>query len=369
MHSETIVDFCRFLRDNGFHLGVPDTLSATEIARTLNDGGLCALQHGLRAALCTSKEEWDAFDALFEAFLAGAPPPGPKPQRGNPPQTAVALALLNGITSSTGQELERDAKTVAVASVYERLTQTDLADVERENQAALERIAQKLFNRAASRLSRRLNMGRRRSTLDLRRTIHRSVGRGGEIIDLRYRGRKRKKPSLVILLDVSGSMNRYSLFLLRFAHALQRHFRQTHTFVFSTRLIDVTMTLRPPEIADALKALSGTGVNWSGGTKIGDSLQVFNALYARKLLSRDTLLLILSDGWDTGEPTRLASEMRVIREKVRKLIWLNPLLGLEEYQPTTRAMAAALPYLDVFAPAHSIESLAQLDKHLCSINS
>jgi uncharacterized protein with von Willebrand factor type A (vWA) domain len=325
------------------------------------------LQHALRASLCTSKEEWDAFDELFESFLAGETVPAP--QRQKLTQPAVLSLTRDGAGASSDREREQNGKAVLGASSHERLTKTDLSDVAREEQAALERLAQKLFKRAATRLSRRLRMGGRRATLDLRHTIRRSIGHGGEIIDLCFKGKKPKKPRLVILLDVSGSMNPYSLFLIRLAHALQSQFRQTHTFVFSTQLSEVTAELQSREIADALTKVSARAVSWAGGTKIGESLERFNALYAKKLLSRDTFFIILSDGWDTGEPDRLASELRGIRQKVRKLIWLSPLLGLEDYRPVTRALAAALPYLDVFAPAHSLESLAHLDRHLCSMNS
>jgi uncharacterized protein with von Willebrand factor type A (vWA) domain len=366
MHAETIVDFCRFLRDNGFNAGVLDTLAAVRVARTVENAEITVLQHALRASLCTSKEEWDAFDQLFESFLAGETVPK---QRQKLAQPAVLSLIRNGAGAPSDCERDQNGKAVLGASIYERLTKTDLSDVAREDQAALERLAHKLFKRAATRLSRRLRMGGRRATLDLRRTIRRSIGHGGEIFGLRYKGKKPKKPRLFILLDISGSMNPYSLFLLRFAHALQSQFRQTHTFVFSTQLSEVTTELQSREIADALTKVSARALSWSGGTKIGESLERFNSLYARKLLSRDTLFIILSDGWDTGEPDRLASELRGIRQKVRKLIWLSPLVGLEEYRPVTRALAAALPYLDVFAPANSLESLALLDRQLCSTNS
>jgi uncharacterized protein len=368
MHAETIVDFCRFLRDNGFDAGVLDTLSAIEVARAMECVGIERLQYGLRTSLCASKEDWDRFDGLFQAFLLGET--GPKPPRRQVPKSAAESLVVKALSASSEAGIgRRDGKAVSGASSVERLSKTDLSGVARDDQAALERIAQKLFQRAATRLSRRLKITGAPAALDLRRTIHRSVGRGGDIIDLRHKAKKPKKPRLVILLDGSGSMNPYSLFLLRFAHALQKQFKQTHTFVFSTQLSEITAELRCREINDALMRLSARHVSWSGGTKIGESLEQFNARYAKRLLSHDTLFVILSDGWDTGEPERLALELRNIREKVRKLIWLNPLLGLEEYRPVTRAMAAALPYLDVFAPAHSLESLAHLDRHLCSTNS
>jgi uncharacterized protein len=367
MHSEIIVDFCRFLRNRGFNAGVLDTLGAIEVAHTVKRAGIAAVQHGLRASLCSSKEEWDAFDDLFETWMAGGP--DQKPSMPHPPQARPAFLVLNGSSRSSDRELERDGKAVSGASAYERLSKTDLGEVSYEDQAVLERLAQRLFKRACLRWSRRLKIAETRAALDFRRTIRRSIGRGGEILDLRFKGKKPKKPRLVILLDVSGSMNPYSLFLLRFAHALQRQFSRTLTFLFSTRLVQVTAELRSHTMTDVLKMLPAMGVSWSGGTMIGKSLEMFNALCARKSLSRDTLFIILSDGWDTGDPTHLASQLGAIKKKVRKLIWLNPLLGLEEYRPLTRAMGAALPYIDVFAPAHSLESLTQLQKHICSTNS
>jgi uncharacterized protein with von Willebrand factor type A (vWA) domain len=159
-------------------------------------------------------------------------------------------------------------------------------------------------------------------------------------------------------------MNFYSLFLLRFAYALQVCFRSVHTFLFSTTLIEVSALLRTRNLPDALRRLSQQAAGWSGGTRIGDSLSQFNHAYGKRLLSRDTIFIILSDGWDTGEPELLASELRSTKRRVRKVVWLNPLLGLDEYEPVTRAMSAALPFVDVFAPAHSLESLLALERLL-----
>jgi uncharacterized protein with von Willebrand factor type A (vWA) domain len=366
MHLDTVVNLCRFLRDQGFQTSVVETLTSIEVARVLKYADISTVQCALRAAICISKEEWDAFDALFDNFLAGNSTPQPQPNKTL--RTSPAFLALNGTGLSSDREHENDAKETSGASLYDRLTKADLSGVKVEDQTALERIAHRIFRQAAARLSRRLKFSGRPAVLDLRRTIHSSVRRGGEIIDLSFRHKQPKKPAVVILLDVSGSMNAYSLFLLRFAHAFQTQFRTTRSFVFSTRLADITAELRPRDFDDSLKKLSATVMSWSGGTRIGESLATFNAVYGRKLLSPDTFFILLSDGWDTGEPERLASQLHDIRDKVRKLIWLNPLIGLEGYRPVTRAMAAALPYLDVFAPAHSLESLAQLEKHLCSMN-
>jgi len=168
----------------------------------------------------------------------------------------------------------------------------------------------------------------------------------------------------VTLLDISGSMNPYSVFLVKFLYALQKHCRHVDTFLFSTGLVEITNLFRAPRLQDALEALSQQPAGWSGGTSIGGSLSEFNQLHLRKLRSRETLFLILSDGWDTGDPTVLAAELAAVKRRVRRLIWLNPLLGLKDYQPVTSGMKAALPHIDLFAPAHNLESLLALEKHL-----
>jgi uncharacterized protein with von Willebrand factor type A (vWA) domain len=181
---------------------------------------------------------------------------------------------------------------------------------------------------------------------------------------LAFRNKKLQKKRLLIFLDVSGSMNAYSVFLLKFAYALQNHFRQVDTFLFSTSVVEVSDALRARRLSDALGKLSQLAAGWSAGTKIGASLRELNRLHSRKLQTGKTIFMILSDGWDTGAPEMLAAELKAIRLRVRKIIWLNPLLGLAEYQPLTRGMRAALPHIDVFAPAHNLQSLLALEKHL-----
>jgi uncharacterized protein with von Willebrand factor type A (vWA) domain len=257
-----------------------------------------------------------------------------------------------------------DANAISGAGAEERLTTMDFSQVAPGDQAALEKLAQRLLERASVRLSRRLRISGRAGRVDLRRTIRRSIGRGGEPFDLSYRKRKREQARLVLFLDVSGSMNLYSLFLLRFAHALQKHFRRADTFIFSTSPVEITRELRSRQLPGALEILSRCPAGWSGGTRIGESLRAFNLRHSRKRLARETFFIVLSDGWDTGEPTLLAEELSAIRRRVKKLIWLNPLLGIEGYQPLTRGMAAALPHVDALAPAHSLDSLLALERYL-----
>jgi len=257
-----------------------------------------------------------------------------------------------------------NGKAVYGASTQQRLKKVDFSQVSCDDMASLEELSLRLLRRMSLRRSRRLTISTLTDRVDLRRSIRRSIMYGGEPIVLAYKGRKPRKNKLVILLDISGSVNFYSLFLVRFAYALQASFQRVNTFLFSTDVVEISDMLHARDLQEALRRLSQRAAGWSGGTKIGESLRQLNQLYGRKLLSRDTIFLILSDGWDTGEPELLAAQLRTARRRVQKVLWLNPLLGLKDYQPITRGMAAALPYVDVFAPAHNLESLLALERYL-----
>jgi uncharacterized protein with von Willebrand factor type A (vWA) domain len=368
--TASIIQFCRFARDNDLSVGVQQTLDAIEVTRTAGIADREDLAFALRTVLSSSKEEWDRFNELFEDFWrasrhssADSSEDGVESRfKSQRPQASsrALMALSTSEPSSPGQE----GKDVAGASAQRRLQKVDLSDVPRDDLAALEQLSLRLFRKMGLRLSRRHNIKNLAERMDIRRTIRRSVSRGGDPIDLAFRGRKPRKHKLVIFLDVSGSMNSYSLFLVRFAYALQKYFKSVNTFLFSTNIVEITDLLRNPDLPDALRGLSQREAGWAGGTRIGESLREFNQGHGRKLLSRTTVFIILSDGWDTGEPAMLAAELRAIRRRVQKLIWLNPLLGLEEYAPVTRGMSAALPYVTVFAAAHNLQSLLALERYL-----
>jgi len=354
--SET-VRFCRFARANGFSGGITETLAAVEAVHSVAEG---SARFALRAAVCSSKGEWDAFDELYEGFLRSRIPPVRKRT------TVCGVWMLTGRSSDS--TAGGDKKEMSGAGVHARLKKMDFSTLPQQDQRPLEQLAERLLRRMSWRLSRRLTSqpSGRLARIDLRRTIRRSVARGGEPIDLRYKGRRRQQAAVVMLIDISGSMSVYSLFFLRFAHAIERHFKRADTFVFSTSLLRVSRLLRSRKLSDALAALAGCAADWAGGTKIGESLGELNRRHGA-LLTRDTVFLILSDGWDTGDPRRMAAELAAIQKKVRRVIFLNPLLGLADYQPATEAIARALPYTDVFAPAHSLESLLELEKHLSHV--
>jgi uncharacterized protein len=372
--AKSIVEFCRFVRANGISTGTKETIDCVQAAGAVADAERDIFRFALRAILCSSEDEWVLFEDLFTAFWSETDP-RPGAHSKNPTRRRLAssglerekaspMAACSGNGSAPEEEEEGEQKVYSEASAVERLKKIDFSQMPQTDLEELERIARRLLRRMSYRVARRLRARKCRETVDLRRTIRKSICRGGEFIDLRYKGPKRERAKLVILLDVSDSMNPYSFFLLKFAYVLGKHSKEVKSFIFSTMLAEITDLVRTRRMSDALHLLSQMTMGWSGGTRIGGSLQDFNRRHAPALLSRNTIFVILSDGWDTGPPEELAAEIRKIKNRVMKLVWLNPLLGLEDYKPVTRGISAALPFIDVFAPAHNLQSLLALEEHL-----
>jgi uncharacterized protein with von Willebrand factor type A (vWA) domain len=246
-------------------------------------------------------------------------------------------------------------------SDQESLAGQDFATFSADQLDEVLRLTIQIARRLARRISRRRRPVRRRGRVDLRRTLRANLTRA-DLIELRFRARKRKKTKLVLLCDVSGSMDLYSRFLLQFLFAIQTVFRQVETFTFSTRLTRITTHLKARSYRQVLRRL-GEVRDWSGGTRIGDSLAEFNREWGR-IVDRRTIVIVLSDGWDTGDPEVLSTELLRIKRRAARVIWLNPLLGNPSYEPLTRGMAAALPLVDHFAPAHNLASLRDLAQQL-----
>ncbi|MFY9938987.1 MAG: VWA domain-containing protein [Silvibacterium sp.] len=369
--AASIVEFCRFARSRGVAAHPGQTITALEAVKTINPTDQQSLTSVLQSALCSTGEEWDIFPELFDEFWgesrsrarsASGEHKGPSNKNRHDREAGSTVFLDQpGNESAAGNG---DGKAVYGASAQQRLKRVDFSEVPCDDLPALEELSLRLLRRMGQRLSRRLTINNLASRVDLRRTIRRSIAHGGDPLVLAYKSRQPRKNRLIIFLDISGSMNFYSLFLMRFAYALQRHFQRVDTFLFSTNVVEISDLLRTRHLPEALRRLSQRAAGWSGGTKIGESLRQFNQLYGRKLLSRDTVFMVLSDGWDTGEPEVLAAQLRAAKRRAQRILWLNPLLGLKDYQPITRGMAAALPYVDVFAPAHNLESLLALERHL-----
>jgi uncharacterized protein with von Willebrand factor type A (vWA) domain len=209
---------------------------------------------------------------------------------------------------------------------------------------------------------------RRGSYPDMRRIVRRNLKYGAEMLELTWREIKRKPRPLVIICDISGSMSLYSRLLLHFIHTISNGLMNVEAFVFGTRLTRITRQLKRRDVDDAVRDVSKSVQDWSGGTRIGDALHYFNHYWARRVLGRGAVVLIISDGWDRGEAGVLQAEMDRLQHSCHRLIWLNPLLGSPDYRPLTIGMKTALPYIDNFLPAHNLDSLINLGNLLREID-
>jgi len=373
--SHALVAFVALLRRNALPITPLQTLDAVRALDHLDVGDRDELARGLRVVFVTRPEEAPIFDRCFEAFwrprseadavaeaLAGPGVPEPGEGPGLESQGARSERLALEGWGEEGQEEETgEPLGVPAASELEAIATRDFSTFGADQLDELLRITVQIARRLARRVSRRRRPVRRRGRVDLRRTLRANLTRG-EIIELRYRQRKRRKVRLVLLCDVSGSMDLYSRFLLQFLFALQHVFSRVETFTFSVRLTHVSDVLRARSYRDVLRRLQEVR-DWSGGTKIGESLAEFNRSWSH-LVDRRTIVIVLSDGWDTGDPEVLATELLRIKRRAGRVIWLNPLLGNPAYEPLTRGMAAALPLVDHFAAAHNLATLRDLADRL-----
>ena len=373
--------FARTLRDNGFKVGLAETHDGLAILTLPVARRPTALKSALRALFCATHSDWERFDEIFDAYwlghgrrqvqtLVGATSKSHPPlrRRGDLAGEQAATDLPDHVRR--GDDSDGDAHSDGRgrregASRFENLASVDLrhiidpADIAQANQLAV-----RLARVMRARLVRRERIRRRGRRLDLRRTIHRNVSHGGTPVELAWRRRKIKPLRLIVLLDASGSMSLYTSFFVRFVHAVVAAFREAEAFIFHTRLAHVSASLRDRDVARAIDRLSLLAQGIGGGTRIGESLATFNQWHAKRVINTRTAVMIVSDGYDTGEPEQLALQMRRLRRRCRRIIWLNPLIGWRDYAPRARGMQAALPYIDLFAPAHNLESLAALEPYL-----
>ena len=363
---EHIARFCRRLRVEGLRLGPGDTVDATRALDSVDLGDREDVRLALRTALVKQVEDLPLFEALFASFWGGVSrsarnPPVIPPDAEEEELESRGSSMQRRRMAASFEATEELA--VPAPSAREALHRQDFATFGDEELRAVTALARRIARRLSARPGRRWRLVRRGQHVSLRRTLREAMKTGGELSTLTYRERKLRRTRLVILADVSGSMDLYARLLLQFLYALQNAFARVETFVFSTRLSRVTDELRAPGYREALGELSARVHDWSGGTRIGESLSAFLASWPR-LVERRTVVVVLSDGWETGDPEVLGEALATLRRRAGRLVWLNPLLGTPGYEPLTRGMQAALPHLDVFAPANDLASLEQLARHL-----
>jgi len=253
-------------------------------------------------------------------------------------------------------------------SAIELLRKKDFESFTWEEVQEAKRLMAEMHWNLGMRTTHRKTPSRRGSYPDMRRLVRRNLKYGGEILELTWREIKRKPRPLVIICDISGSMSLYSRLLLHFIHTISNGLMNVEAFVFGTRLTRITRQLKKRDVDDAIRDVSKNVQDWSGGTRIGDALHHFNHKWAKRVLGRGAVVLIISDGWDRGEPGVLQTEMDRLQHSCHRLIWLNPLLGSPDYRPLTIGMKTALPYIDNFLPAHNLDSLISLGKLLENID-
>ena len=372
--SANIVALCRFLRQKGFIAGAREEVDALRALTVVPFASRRQMMQALKAVLPKSRIEVESFEALYREYWdnlkrAVDSKVTEKPEdsendtaNGKNPkkQTPSLNHLKNWLQGKTAVEEEE----MASYSDFEVLTRRNFSTFSEEEMHHVMRIIRLVAKSLMNRQTRRYEAAHSRGQFDVRRTVRNNLRKGGEIFELAWRRRKVQRLKMVLLCDVSKSMDLYSRFLIQFVYGFQALSRQVDTFVFSTLLHRVTDKLRGRKIGPALERLAEDIPDWSGGTRIGASLARFMDDFGNQRLDRRTIVLILSDGWDTGDIDLLADAMRRIHQRAARVIWLNPLAGSAEFQPTVRGMQAAMPYIDVFAPCHNIESLQRLAGHL-----
>jgi uncharacterized protein len=361
--------FCRLLREEGLVATPADSVDAVRALDLVDVTDREEFKTALRSVLVHRVEDFRPFSDCFDAFWGGgqrAPsawlrrnaPPAPKKEKRVPPSLDRWMRR-----EGDPQDMEREEALLPSPSSLESLGRQDFTSFHDEALREVTRVARRIARRLAMRPSRRWEPAQDGARPHLRRTLRLSVKTGGEVSELAFRQRKVRRTKLVVLADVSGSMDLYVRLFLQFLFALQHSFARVETFAFSTRLNRITEQLKSRGYAEALSELSREVTDWNGGTRIGDSLRAFLQGWPR-LLDRNTVVIVLSDGWETGDPGVLGEALGEMGRRAARLVWLNPLLGSPDYQPLTQGMVAALPHLDVFAPAHDLASLAQLARHL-----
>jgi uncharacterized protein len=368
--TNAIIGFAQYARRKGLNIGIEESLTAL---KTLDYGvfeNKAVFYYTLKTLFCTAKEDIPIFDHIFKIYWEANQSKDKiqssvKKQGTQKKANNVLVALGEG---DSGEEDENeDTKTVTGANAVQRLRKTDFSKVADIDTALLEQIAEQLWREMSKRLKRRMKSSNKNETVDIRRTIRASLQHGGDPIELVFKGQKPKKMRLVVLLDVSGSMDKYSFFLLRFICSLQSYFEKVESFIFSTELRYITDFIKQKGLENTLKLLSEKADNWSSGTKIGLCLRDFNEKYAKTMLSRSSFVIILSDGLDTGDKGIIEAEMQTIRRRTKRLIWLNPLKNMQGYEPTARGMSEAFPHINVFESGHNLDSILELEKFLINV--
>ncbi len=376
---DAITVFGRFLRQAGCRVGTGEIMSAVEASSKIDPSNREDFRQALKACFITNHKMIPMFDQLFDLFWR------------NPDRIENVSDILRKLYESRLAQAEMQSMKDQIKELYhkrvegfkERQKDSDGNDEEKSLDVFLyspqEILREKRFDtysdeeldqamefikkwdwKFGERQLRRLEAGRKQVRLNIRQTIRKNIFPSQDFIELQWKKRKTKPRPLVILLDISGSMDMYTRILLHFIYTLHSYSRNVEAFTFGTRLSRITHYLNKKDVSDAMELVNDTVKDWSGGTRIGETLSSFNLLWGRRVLSGGAVILVISDGWDTGEVDKLDREMDRLHRSCHRLIWLNPNLGFEDFQPLTQGLQAILPHVDNFLPIHNLNSLIDL---------
>ncbi|HEY7349646.1 MAG TPA: VWA domain-containing protein [Ktedonobacterales bacterium] len=395
-----LVEFGRLLWDMGLDVGPGRMVEASKTISLIDVKKREDFYHALKCTLLSRHEQEPLFDQAFFYFWQmkhrlsklddnaivksdekrGSPIRLPPRERQEleaqaarltrqlmQPQRDAGRARPSDQADQSDDDDDDEAQGTAYSAI-EQLRGKDFESYSWEEMQEAKRLMAEMHWHLGERPTRRKAPSRKGAYPDLRRIIRRNMKYGGELMELTWRKIRRKPRPLVIICDISGSMSLYSRLLLHFIHTISSGLQNTEAFVFGTRLTRITRQLRKRDVDDAVRDVSKNVQDWSGGTRIGECLRDFNYRWARRVLGHGAVVLIISDGWDRGEPDVLRAEMDRLQHSSHRLIWLNPLLGAEDYRPVTIGMKTALPFIDNFLSAHSLDSLLELGKVLEQID-
>jgi uncharacterized protein with von Willebrand factor type A (vWA) domain len=373
--AENVVHFARALRKAGVPVGpdrVMDGLRALELAGIENREDF---YWALASVFLSRREQFELFDQAFNLFwrerhlldhaLQGLPVASPSNPSASQTSNRIAEAL--GLTKKVPMRMdteEEEPDVLLSASDLERLQRRDFETMTSEELEQAKRLIAGLRLPIPQIRTRRLHPDAHGHRVDLRATLRASLRGNADIIPLRRRSYRLRHPPLVVLCDISGSMSRYSRMFLHFLHAITSDRDRVHSFVFGTRLTNITRQLRHRDVDIALGAISGTVTDWSGGTRIGATLKEFNQRWSRRVLGQNAVVMLISDGLDRDAGEDLTEQIERLHKSCHQLIWLNPLLRFEDFEPKAAGVRLMLPHVDAFLPAHNIDSLTDLARSL-----
>jgi uncharacterized protein len=387
------LQFGRVLRANGIKVTSSQVMDFVHATQHIGIQNRRRFKEAAEACLVTRGEDREMFSLIFDVFWRSK---RTTQENDNAPEFADSSAeAIEGLDEAEGEEgsqqsqaaegmegmaIDEDSESgdvgdsddselesVLTYSGSEALRSKDFSEFTQEELEQARLLMKKLKWEIGMRRSRRKIATSKGRFIDARRTMRKSLQTAGVPLRISQRKVKYKPRALIVICDISGSMDRYSRLLLQFIHTIENDMAKVEAFVFGTRLTRVTRVLKKRPIDEAITRVSREVQDWAGGTRIGESIQTFNQEYARRVLRNGAVVLIISDGWDRGDPQLLGNEMMRLQRSSYRLIWLNPLLGSPRYQPLTRGMQAALPYIDDFLPVHNLESLELLADHLSAL--